>query len=340
MRRSFDQFQILLPVLALALGACATDSPTGTRAPLAAARAADAAASPASPSPLRWMPMPGAPSAYDFAVTASGELLAASEEGGLLTMAPHGPRWQRVAGWPAGTGALSVVVTPDRHIYFGTKEGVLRSHDGGAHWIPAGLEQWRIAHLAVDPHGSVYAGASGNEGGLFRSDDGGLRWTLKYGPLGRRDGIVKYVSVRKGDILFGSYAQTPMYSRDAGDSWEPLWSLWELPGWAGHAEHALETSEGTLLVSWFMGIARSEDGGASFKQVHDGFTSKLAHDAAHGVTYVIAGDGSVLRSTDDGRSWAPYAAALPHADFPETLGIAPDGRLLLGVWTGVWQTAR
>ena len=334
MRRSLDSFQILLPTLALALGACASDAPTAiSRAPRAAVTTSGGAAL------LHWMPMPGAPSAYDFAVAPDGRLLAASEEGGLLTIAAHGPRWQPLAGWPEGTGAMAVAVAPDGAIYAGTNAGVLRSHDGGAHWVPAGLEHWRIGQLAVDPHGSVYAGASGNEGGLFRTDDGGRRWTLKYGPLGRRDGIVKYVSVRKADILFGSYAQTPMYSRDGGDSWEPLWSLWHLDGWAGHAEHALETSEGTLLVSWFMGIARSEDGGASFKPVHEGFTSRLAHDAATGTTYALTGDRGVLRSTDDGRSWQPYAAAV-NADFPETMAVAPDGRLLLGVWTGVWQTVK
>lgn len=333
MRRSFDTFQILLPTMLLSLAACASDAPTAARAPLAAA--VDAA-----PVPLQhWMPMPGAAAAFDFAVTADGRLLAAGETAGLLTLAPSGPRWQPLAGWPAGTSAVSVAVAPDGAIYVGTDTGVVRSHDGGAHWVPAGLTQWMISQLEIDPHGSVYAGATGNEGGLFRSDDGGLRWTMKYGPLGRRDGIVKYLSVRKGDIVFGSYAQTPMYSRDAGDSWEPLWSLWELPEWAGHAEHVIETSQGNLLVAWFMGIARSEDGGASFKQVHAGFASRLVHDAATGTTYALTGDRAVLRSTDDGRSWQPYAAPV-QSDLPETIAIAPDGRLLLGVWNGVWQTVR
>ena len=186
----------------------------------------------------------------------------------------------------------------------------------------------------------MYAGVQGIGGGVLRSDDGGIRWTMVFGPFQGRGGIIDWLSVRKGDVLLGLYSQTPAWSRDRGESWEYIGAVWELPEWNAFANHMIETANGSLLVTWASGIARSssEQQGLRFEQVFAGAQAqKLAQDAVSGAVYAMLDNGSVLRSMDDGVTWAPYAAAFRPRGV-EAFAVAPTGGLVLGTWEGIWRT--
>jgi len=62
-------------------------------------------------------------------------------------------------------------------VYAGTLQGVFRSVDGGNTWAPAGLDNFWIRSIAVDPSnlGTLYAGTYYG-GGVFCSTDGGDTW--------------------------------------------------------------------------------------------------------------------------------------------------------------------
>ncbi len=78
--------------------------------------------------------------------------------------------------------ARAAPATPER-VYAGTRDGVLRSDDGGATWQPCGMSGQIIKSLAVSPHPSTGSGqvtdvifAGSKPATLFRSDDGGASW--------------------------------------------------------------------------------------------------------------------------------------------------------------------
>ena len=89
-------------------------------------------------------------------------------------------------------------------LYLGTKEGVLRSLDGGFVWKRLNLlippEALPINAVAVHPRSSdiIFAGASSQ---LHRSDDGGLNWRVAFLPVG---GKVKnlFIHPLKPEIMF------------------------------------------------------------------------------------------------------------------------------------------
>ena len=325
---------LLFPVAALVLGACADDAPTALAPD--AVRGATTAAAPL----LHWAPSVNAQGAGDFAAAPDGRLFAAGEIYGLLVADRGTLKWQRVASFPADVAPFSVAVSPDGAIYVGTDRGVWRSTDAGASWASTNLADGYVRQVATNSKGTVFAGVQGMGGGVLRSDDGGGKWAMVLGPFEGRGGLIDWMSVHKDDVLLGLYSQTPAWSRDAGDSWEYLGALWELPDWNAFANHMLETSNGTLLVTWVGGIARSTSmqQGQRFEHVFaGGSVHKLAEDAASGAMYAMMDDGSVLRSTDDGASWLPYTAGFrPRGVI--AFAVAPAGGLVLGTWDGIWRT--
>lgn len=325
----------LLAASALLLGACSNDLPTATT-PATAARGAVTAVPGA---PLRqWAPMPGAVAAYDFAVTPDGRTWAAGDIDGLFFAEPGAMRWEKAGPVAQDAVVNAVAANGEGRLFAGTNAGVYVSDDRGATWRASGLTEGFVRQVAVDPKGSIYAGVTGLGGGVLRSDDGGIRWTMVFGPFEGRGGIIDWMTVRKSDVLVGLYSQLPMFSHDRGETWDYFFALWELPEWNAYANHMVETSNGSMLVSWARGIARSEDGGASWKHVYDAAQAhRLVADDRTGATYAMLDDGSVIRSTDDGITWTRHTGPL-RRNWAETFAVTPDGGLVLGTWQGVWRT--
>lgn len=119
--------------------------------------------------------------------------------GGVWKSNDAGRTWQSLFDrQPASSvGALAVAPSDPQVVYVGTGQvaarydvgagnGVYRSADGGQHWQHVGLDATRhIGKILVDPQhpDTVLVGALGHyfgpnhERGVFRSTDGGKRWT-------------------------------------------------------------------------------------------------------------------------------------------------------------------
>lgn len=96
----------------------------------------------------------------------------------------EGRTLQPVKGGLRTLSVLRFAIHPGRPnlILAATFDGIYRSEDGGASWIPSGLDGTPIGRIAFDPDQPerAYAGtgAAGISGaGLYRSDDSGQTWT-------------------------------------------------------------------------------------------------------------------------------------------------------------------
>jgi photosystem II stability/assembly factor-like uncharacterized protein len=330
-RRAFCAAAPLLVSAACAEPAGPTDAHT---------RPGGASYAAASGQPLaHWMRIVALPAAYDMALAPGGVLYAASADAGVFRSADRA-RWEHLPGVAPEADATTIAVAPDGAVYVGTAAGVLRSHDGGTSWVPAGLEDQHVSHVAVDARGSVLAAASGVFGGLFRSDDGGLHWTRILDPVGGRESFFTFLRVRRGDVVLGFYAQVPWLGYDGGAAWSPLLSLFELPDFVGSVDDLLETSNGSLVAAWANGIARSNDGGVSWKPVFEGTpTFKLLEDAETGALYALVSPGPRdtlhrrRRDLDALRRRPPMTGI-------DAFALAPDGRLIVGGYDWVWRSTR
>ena len=134
-------------------------------------------------------------------VAALGHAFGPNEERGVFRSADGGRTWAKVLYKDRDTGAIDVVFDPDnpnivyaslwqmrrQPWYFssgGPGSGLYRSTDAGLTWthleghgLPEGILGRIGVSVAGGGSGRVYAMIEAEEGGLFRSDDGGGSWS-------------------------------------------------------------------------------------------------------------------------------------------------------------------
>lgn len=241
---------------------------------------------------------------------------------------------------------------PDR-LYLGVAPALLyRSDDGGASWtacdsvrqIP-GYERWtfpppphipHVRSIAPDPAvtGGLYIGVE--EGGVFRSPDGGRTW------LSLNEGLywdVHTVTPTAGERLYATTGGGFYRSDDRGDRWshhdEGLDRGYTVTFAASPVDPDLvfTAAAATPPPGWRNGanvaLYRSGDGGRNWEQLHDGLPAQFERMVAALVTaeqhrVIAAAGGSVYRSDDQGTHWRVIADGLPQIQalqpLPEAAG--------------------
>jgi photosystem II stability/assembly factor-like uncharacterized protein len=202
-------------------------------------------------------------------------------------------------------------------------------------------QRWHVAEAlagqsltcaAADPHtpGRAYCGA---DGGLWRTDDGGVTWARIGDQL-----PVQHVTALAVDRYAGRGGSPVVYlgtepshlfrSVDGGDTWAELSALTALPSrgeWSfpprPHTHHVRwvevdPTTPQQVYVAIEAGaLVRTPDGGATFVDRVSGGpydTHTLAtHAAASGRLYSAAGDG-YFESSDGGEAWRREVRGLQH----------------------------
>ncbi|MBS0375789.1 MAG: glycosyl hydrolase [Proteobacteria bacterium] len=235
-------------------------------------------------------------------VAALGHIYGPNEERGIFRSADGGKSWQKVLYRDAHTGGIDVVFDPDNpSIAFaslwqvdrtpwslssgGPGSGLYKSVDGGQTWrhlegqgLPEGL-LGRIG-VAVPGGGSgrVYAIIEAQEGGIFRSEDGGEHWSRVNPDHRFRQRAWYYSHIYADpvspDVLYVS--NTGLFrSGDGGRSFELVpaphgdhHGLWIDPR---DPRHLIEGSDG--------GASVSVDGGRSWTQPYNQPTAQFYHVA-------------------------------------------------------------
>jgi photosystem II stability/assembly factor-like uncharacterized protein len=246
---------------------------------------------------------------------------------------PHFAGWEiyHVKGSPADPNRLYASQSSG---WFG--QMIQRSDDGGATWNPvgnqfaydgvAGTHMWydgtqhpwefkRVWHIepsATDPDVAL---AGVEDAALFRTTDGGASWHELPG----------------------------LRNHESGPRWQP--------GAGGMCVHTIiqdpNDSNRIVIAISAAGAFRSEDGGATWKPINRGLTSKhipdpnaevghcvhrIAMHPAHPKRLFMQKHWDIMRSDDSGDSWRKVSGNLPtdfgfpidvHAHEPETIYVVP-----------------
>jgi hypothetical protein len=281
--------------------------------------------------------------------TRKGAFVLSSDEGrrDWEVDGPHFAGWEvyHVAGSPADPDRLWAAPSSG---WFG--QVIQRSEDGGRTWDPVGndfsyatavgehqwydgtLRPWEFARVwHLEPSRTdrdlVYAGIQ--DAALFRSTDGGDKWT----------------------------ELTGLREHSSGPQWQP--------GAGGMCLHTIvldprDADHMTVAIS-AAGVFRTDDGGGSWRPINQGLLSdgipspaakvghcvhKLAMHPDHPDTLFMQKHWDVMRSDDGGEKWTEISGDLPtdfgfaiavHSHEPETVYVVPitsdshhfppDGRL-------------
>jgi photosystem II stability/assembly factor-like uncharacterized protein len=261
---------------------------------------------------------------------------AGLDQGGVHRSSDGGAHWMDIGGGlPAEfrrPSVRSLVVAPSGAVYAGTDLGVFRSLKGDDFWQPLnqGLPQGgSVISLEIDPSRPqrMYAGLPA--GGLYRSDNGGTRWTRLKGIAGSLPVEDIAVSPASPNVVYAALSNGVARSFDSGATWLP--PTQDLTGYlTSLAAHP--TLPGTVYAGASDGVFRSADRGATWVRVSDGLSDPsvqtLAIDPAHPAT-LWAGTasnsvrlGGVFQTTNAAASWMFRSNGLAAVDI-RSLAIDP-----------------
>jgi photosystem II stability/assembly factor-like uncharacterized protein len=273
-------------------------------------------------------------------------------------------QWEVTGPWGGDVRALVASPADSNLLYLGTADGqIFRSTDGSATWqrLRPGIERrgLSIDSIVIDPRdaNTIYVGAwavaRDEEGGVFKSTDGGQRWKLL-------DGTRK-LSVRSFDIapsdstflIAGSANDDPnlngvFRSTDAGQSWQRISPIGdkEIRNIESVAIDPRDTNTiyiGTWHLPW-----KTTDGGATWKQTgykavgmiddSDIFGICVSPDNPN-VVYVNACSG-IYRSASAGEKWVKLPGIPFSARRTYKLLVHPSNPKILfaGTSEGLWRS--
>lgn len=257
------------------------------------------------------------------AVATDGTVYLGTDDHGVFR-STDGLLWSPSAGTVATSNVFGLAADPVRPgvVFAATLNGVFRTTDAGANWLPVnqGLAGGSGFAVATAP-GSVYVGT---QAGLFKSADDGASWTKAWTTL-TTDGVSAIVVapaapsvLYAGTFAFGRPGPGPLGSGvfksvDGGSSWSAVNT-----GLGGSAVFALAVSpadSATVLTAVESGVYRTSSGGATWTRVLAASIGALAFDPTH-ATSVYAGGADMFRSADSGLTWVATDDGLVSAESP------------------------
>jgi photosystem II stability/assembly factor-like uncharacterized protein len=260
------------------------------------------------------------------------DVLYAATDQGVFRSTDAGISWSRCS---ESKGIISVLVLQDgRTVLAGTSVGsVLRSVDGGDHWIAVshGIPGVRVSILASRPAGPtiVYAGT---DDGFAVSSDAGLTWEPRnIGLVATTSPGYRVVSptprieiaallpdpATPGTVILSLLGQGLYITRDDGNHWKRLQSSMGTP-WVDSL--AVDEETGRFYAGTdTKGVYISQDGGTKWSRSSSGLSTILSVSGAVN-TIAVAPDGIVYAGTqargvamslDDGATWQRLNSGLP-----------------------------
>ena len=277
----------------------------------------------------------------------------ASTDSDLYRSYDGGRSWTRLRSFGQIDSLLVDPVAPSTVYLSGTRDpyqqnALLRSEDGGQTWLQTLDNVWVTSLAASATSSSTVLAGSGNNGGVYRSGDGGKHWSELTHLSGIYTGIAALLLDPKNDATvyaatddydYPSYAPLAPFFRkstDGGETWTDLSSV----GAPVSAIAIDPINSSRLFVGLprvghgfpILGVRRSDDGGSSWVSADAGLghagVDCLVIDPRDPDTLYAGTPTGVYRTRDAGASWSPIGQQLDGFASVDTLSIDASGRFL------------
>lgn len=201
--------------------------------------------------------------------------------------------------------AQVIAVDTTGTIYCGFDGSLCLSKDHGTSWISSPEVGWDIRSIIAWP-GQGGKLVMGTDQGLYVTDDGGNSWTGLNDDL--RSSLLSGLSVHDSTILTAVQDFSPIYSFDAGQSWQI--SSTRLPSGEDGIVRINSGNPNYCYAYTNVGLQYSADGGHTFESVPGisftfaGGHNLIAVDQTDPSTVYAVSTGGIYRSTNWGVTWA------------------------------------
>jgi photosystem II stability/assembly factor-like uncharacterized protein len=226
-------------------------------------------------------------------VAALGHPYGPNAERGVYRSGDGGDHWEQILGLDRDTGAVDVVLEP-----------------GDPHVVYAALWQTRR------PPWSVYPASSGPGSGIYKSVDGGDRWTKLAGGLPSAHGRVGLAIApsRPSRVyaIVDAEAGGGLYrSEDRGATWTQVSSdhrIWQRGWYFGRL--AVDPANPDRIFALNTIVLRSDDGGRTFLPLKGDPTGDDFHemwiDPRNPDRQILGTDQGALVTLNSGRTWSSW----------------------------------
>ena len=222
----------------------------------------------------------------------------------------------QTASYDEWCSLIAVDPTNEKRLFAGAV-GISRTTNGGAapgDWTGIGGVHGDQQDMAFDPKNAqrIYLG---NDGGVYRSVDGGATWTFASGSMAITQLYDVDISERNANVLAGGAQDNGIYYRNAAGTWIHI-------PWGDGTQVAIDPTDPAIfyfssqngLPNW---LRRSVDGGATHQPLGTtGLTGSspwvtimkldptdpIASPATNRIVFVC-GHNTLFRSTNGGSTW-------------------------------------
>ncbi|HXU35156.1 MAG TPA: YCF48-related protein [Blastocatellia bacterium] len=273
-------------------------------------------------------------------------------------------QWEVTGPWGGDVRSLVASPSDSSMLYLGTSDGqIFRSKDGARTWqrLHPGLERRGLSvdHIVIDPRNpkTVYAGAwavaRDEQGGVFRSEDGGEHWKLLDGTKGLSVRSLAMAPSDSSFLIAGSANDDPnlngvFRSTDAGKKWERISPVGdkEIRNIESVAIDPRNTNImyiGTWHLPW-----KTTDAGASWKQtgykavgmIDDSDIFGISINPANAEQVYINACSGIYRSGSAGEKWMKIPGIPFSARRTYKLLVHPSNPKIIfaGTSEGLWRS--
>ena len=209
--------------------------------------------------------------------------------------------------------------TDSNHIFLATTMGVFETKNGGEHWtkkMEGMKEVLMVVTLEMDPTrpAILYAGTSG---GVYKTINEASHWEKVNNGLVSPDIVKSSRALNVTSVLVDPFEPETVYAAtlagmykttDGAKSWARIGL--SLADQMIIAMVLDRTKKGVIYITGRDGVHRSEDGGATWKSLNNGFKTMNVRSIAQSATdpklfYAGTNGSGLYRSKDAGETWEP-----------------------------------
>jgi hypothetical protein len=236
---------------------------------------------------------------------------------GLYYSTNDGALWNKSSFMPQNINAL---LTKDSNVYAGVDNGIYKSINNGADFIPSGLANWSVMDIE-ECNNYLFAAVSGK--GVYRSTDSGLNWTaVNSGITTLR---VKSLITIGSSIYVGADSGGVFVSSNSGSNWVARNS-----GLPIKYIYGFTYNGSYLFAATAAGVYRSSNGGNSWTLSNSGIPASFVSNIISRGANIFAGaaDG-IYQSLNNGNNWSKVDGISPYL-YPKSL-LLTDNYLFSGI---------
>ncbi|HUK56094.1 MAG TPA: hypothetical protein VLY20_05505 [Nitrospiria bacterium] len=250
----------------------------------------------------------------------------------------------------------AIVINPENPaiVFIATNDSVYKTRDDGATWVPVttGLGNARILSLAINPSNPsmIYAGTLGDA--VYRSVDGGNRWSIINAGLKEHVTVVNAFIFypQNSDVILAATTVGLFKTVNGGMMWD------DVPNKGMDSVYIVSVAQdpantNVLYAGTSGGVYKSMNGGMTWRESNNGLIkpgpgtalslgiNSLAMDPVKTTTLYAGTTRGVFKTTDGAASWVKIQEGIGER-FTATVLIQPasSATLLAGTEEGIYKS--